>query len=372
MSEAEKKGRAMLSAVGQSISDDTMVGVEKSIGDAQRNMAVNLNQTVDNFNNFSSAYSAYSSDYELNVAGQLNGYRATQANTMKAQANLGIQDLKHQSAVNAQARAQTSVANAQRYADRTDAFRQQNPVYQAPAGIMDGVDVKGNLAWADQQRAKHEQSWINQVNQEWSEAENNHPLLKQVFGRQSSPQTVVDAAYDFLTSAATATGVIGNSSSSVSRLIDGKRIVTTFNPLASPTVPMLGVGQHEMMHMRPTSSYNLAKTMNVLSSSARTGGLIGAAMAPIGTVLEYGMDDNKNFNSQEFKIDLAYNTSKGVLSGTTGAYVGAAVTAALIVTAPATVAVTAGVAAGIAIGAGISYAVDGFRDGVNHISTNWF
>ena len=55
MSEAEKKGRAMLSAVGQSISDDTMVGVEKSIGDAQRNMAVDLNQTVDNFNNFSSA-----------------------------------------------------------------------------------------------------------------------------------------------------------------------------------------------------------------------------------------------------------------------------------------------------------------------------
>ena len=74
MSEAEKKGRAMLSAVGQSISDDTMVGVERSIGDAQRNMAVDLNQTTENFNNFSSAYSAYSSDYQLGVAGQISGF----------------------------------------------------------------------------------------------------------------------------------------------------------------------------------------------------------------------------------------------------------------------------------------------------------
>ncbi|MFT5759957.1 MAG: hypothetical protein ACI9LM_004741 [Alteromonadaceae bacterium] len=81
-------------------------------------------------------------------------------NALSAQSRLNIQSLEHQSAVNAQARADTSIINAQRYADRTDVFRQQNPIHHTPVNIMDGIDVKGNLAWADYQRAEYEKSGI--------------------------------------------------------------------------------------------------------------------------------------------------------------------------------------------------------------------
>ena len=107
-------------------------------------------------------------------------------NALSAQSRLNIQNLEHQSAVNAQSRAETSIINAQRYADRTDAFRQKNPVYHAPAGIMDGVDVKGNLAWADQQRAKYEQSGIYAAELVYDAATNEESTLKVTFNFETA------------------------------------------------------------------------------------------------------------------------------------------------------------------------------------------
>ena len=77
-SKADLERQAKLDAMSRQLGQDASKKVNgvldenlaKKLGKAQETMAVDLNQTVDNFNNFSSAYAAYSSDYELNVVGQ--------------------------------------------------------------------------------------------------------------------------------------------------------------------------------------------------------------------------------------------------------------------------------------------------------------
>ena len=80
---------------------------------------------------------------------------AQRSNERSAQTRLAIQDIDNQSAMNAKARAEQSALIADRYARRTEAFREQNPVYQSPEGILEsrGIDVAANVAWADSRRA---------------------------------------------------------------------------------------------------------------------------------------------------------------------------------------------------------------------------
>lgn len=65
--------------------------MESLAQEVQKNAAKDLNLSLPNhdgfindFNNFSSAYSAYSSDYELGVANQLSDHRVTRANDLTA------------------------------------------------------------------------------------------------------------------------------------------------------------------------------------------------------------------------------------------------------------------------------------------------
>ena len=198
------------------------------------------------------------------------------------------------------------------------------------------------------------------INATWSSWEKDSPFLKQGFSRQALPQTIVDGVSDFLWAKH---GPMSTSTHSISEPTQGKRLVT-------PKTLPLRMESVSVIDNSVKNSYGLAKAANLLNSSAKMGGLIGGPMALAGTALEYHMD-NKDFTSTDFAIDATYNTSKGVLSGATGAYAGAAVTAAFVVFAPAAVAIGVGIVAGAAVGMGVSYAVDGFKSGVNYISENW-
>ncbi|WP_286271616.1 hypothetical protein [Thalassotalea hakodatensis] len=208
--ERQAKLDAMSRQLGQDASKKVNgvldANLAKTLGKAQETMAVDLNQTVDNFNNFSSAYMAYSSDYELNVAGQLSDYRVTRANDLtagyQAKADALTQRTEYYSPDNIYKRV---------FADdiATGMAMHAGGVRNRPQMGLDFTELNAGLdstlAWRDQERAEYQKSWVGQT-------EKVIDVTSKVFN-QVREKGEVTLAWGITAGAATGTsvdGAIGN------------------------------------------------------------------------------------------------------------------------------------------------------------------
>ncbi|WP_448214307.1 hypothetical protein, partial [Colwellia sp. MEBiC06753] len=166
--ERQAKLDAMSRQLGQDASKKVNgvldANLAKTLGKAQETMAVDLNQTVDNFNNFVSSYSAYSSDYELNVAGQLSDYRVTRANNLtasyQAKADALTQRTEYYSPEKVKLRtdASFSAGLSRGMAMHAEGVRNRTPMGVDFTELNAGL--KETLQWRDREIANYKGSWV--------------------------------------------------------------------------------------------------------------------------------------------------------------------------------------------------------------------
>ncbi|WP_206383584.1 hypothetical protein, partial [Vibrio chagasii] len=220
--------------------------------------------------------------------------------------------------------------------------------------------------------------FFSNLNEWWAEQESKHPVLAQAFSRQALPQTVTGIISD------ATSGLVGSLRTQVkignvsySEPYKKVRFTHVHNPTPSFTEPALLSRGVEKWNA--ASAVKMAHGLGEFSQSAKTGGVIGAVMAPAGTVLYYVMDDSKDMASAEFAHEIVYNTGKGVISGYVAGAAGAAATALLVASAPAWLAALGGIAAGVGVGMlvseGIDYTAQGISSGLDSFNQygaeNW-
>ncbi|MCF2860508.1 hypothetical protein L1286_23885, partial [Pseudoalteromonas sp. SMS1] len=251
---------------------------------------------------------------------------------------------------------------------------------------LDAALAGNNAMWGNGKlRARAARETYHRMNNGWRGYEQENPTLAQTTSRQALPQTITGLALDgsaALTGALKGQVNVGNIS--YSEPYRGERFTHIHNPNPSHTVPALGrqgPTSWKAVPWNASTSLKLAHGVGAFAQSAKSGGVIGSVMAPIGTILQYTMDGDP-MNSMKFVTDMANNTSKGIISGAVAGVAGAATTAFVlgaVATAPAWVPIAAGIGAGLAVGTAVSsgydWAIEGLRSGaesfVNYGVENW-
>ncbi|MGF1731257.1 hypothetical protein [Photobacterium kasasachensis] len=205
-------------------------------------------------------------------------------------------------------------------------------------------------------------------NCKWKQWESESPYLSEVAGRNSVLSTAVGLANDLGPSGfASMRGVFSASNNSKGLFSGGNPSGTSgFYRLSNPNPTLSTPAIGEPIYAKPSfgEGVKAARFTNMLKTSARSGGVTGAVLAPIGRAVEFGLE-GKSLQSQEFVVNASLDSAKGMAAGSVGAYVGTAVGAGVAAefaaagaAAGSAVAPVVGAAVGFLVGWGASLLIE--------------